>query len=40
MGARHTEPWLFVVDESGKITARMEGSFGLKAFESAVKTAL
>ncbi|HET8754949.1 MAG TPA: hypothetical protein VFM58_03010 [Solirubrobacteraceae bacterium] len=35
-----TEPWLFVVDENGKITARLEGSFGLTAFESALKTAL
>jgi hypothetical protein len=35
-----TEPWLFVVDEDGKITARLEGSFGLTAFEDAVKTAL
>ena len=35
-----TEPWLFAVDASGKVTARLEGSFGLKAFEDAVKTAL
>ena len=35
-----TEPWLFVVDASGKITARLEGSFGLSAFEDAIKTAL
>jgi hypothetical protein len=35
-----TEPWLFVVDKSGRITARMEGSFGLNAFEAAVKSAL
>ena len=35
-----TEPWLFVVGEDGKITARLEGSFGLTAFEDAVKTAL
>jgi hypothetical protein len=35
-----TEPWLFVVDADGKITARLEGSFGLSAFENAVKTAL
>jgi hypothetical protein len=35
-----TEPWLFVVDKSGKITARLEGSFGLRAFEDAVKTGL
>lgn len=35
-----TEPWLFVVDGDGRITARLEGSFGLEAFESALKTAL
>ena len=35
-----TEPWLFVVDADGKITARLEGSFGLTAFENALKTAL
>ena len=35
-----TEPWLFVVDEEGRITARLEGSFGLTAFENAIKTAL
>ena len=35
-----TEPWLFVVDRSGTVTARMEGSFGLKAFERAINTAL
>jgi hypothetical protein len=35
-----SEPWLFVVGKDGKITARLEGSFGLKAFETALKTAL
>jgi hypothetical protein len=35
-----TEPWLFVVDGDGRITARLEGSFGLDAFEQALKTAL
>lgn len=35
-----TEPWLFVVGRDGRITARMEGSFGLAAFEAALKTAL
>jgi hypothetical protein len=35
-----TEPWLFVVDADGKITARLEGSFGIRAFEGALKTAL
>jgi hypothetical protein len=35
-----TEPWLFVVGSDGKVTARLEGSFGLEAFEQALKTAL
>jgi hypothetical protein len=35
-----TEPWLFVVNAKGRITARLEGSFGINAFENAVKTAL
>jgi hypothetical protein len=35
-----TEPWLFVVGKDGRITARLEGSFGLDAFERALKTAL
>ncbi len=35
-----TEPWLFVVGADGNITARLEGSFGLRAFEDALNTAL
>jgi hypothetical protein len=35
-----TEPWLFVIGRDGRITARLEGSFGLNAFEKALKTAL
>jgi hypothetical protein len=35
-----TEPWLFVVGADGRITARLEGSFGLNAVEKALKTAL
>ena len=35
-----TEPWLFVVGKDGRVTARLEGSFGLDAFEQALKTAL
>jgi hypothetical protein len=35
-----TEPWLFVVGKDARITARLEGSFGLGAFERALKTAL
>ena len=35
-----TEPWLFVVGKDGRITARLEGSFGISAFEKALNTAL
>jgi hypothetical protein len=35
-----TEPWLFVFDRSGRVTARLEGSFGFAAFERALKSAL
>jgi hypothetical protein len=35
-----TEPWLFVVNREGRITARLEGSIGVHAFEQALKTAL
>jgi hypothetical protein len=35
-----TEPWLFAVDGDGKITARLEGSFGLDAVEQALRSAL
>ena len=35
-----TEPWLFVIGSDGRITARVEGSFGFDAFETALKTAI
>jgi hypothetical protein len=35
-----TEPWLFAVGRDGKVTARLEGSFGLNAVERALQTAL
>ncbi|HWI08826.1 MAG TPA: hypothetical protein VNT54_15085 [Solirubrobacteraceae bacterium] len=35
-----TEPWLFVFDRSGRVTARLEGSFGFDAFERALQSAL
>ena len=35
-----SEPWLFVVDKRGRVTARLEGSFGVDAFEAAVRTGL
>jgi len=35
-----SEPWLFVVGADGRVTSRLEGSFGLQAFERAINTAL
>ena len=35
-----SEPWLFIVDKSGKITSRLEGSIGVQQFEDAIKTGL
>jgi hypothetical protein len=35
-----SEPWLFVVGRDGRVTARLEGSFGIKTFEHAIQTAL
>ena len=35
-----SEPWLFVVGADGKVTSRLEGSFGVKAFEEAIQTGL
>ncbi len=35
-----TEPWLFVVNRKGEVTARLEGSFGLTSFEQALLTGL
>jgi len=35
-----TEPWLFTVDAKGRVAARLEGSFGLREFEDAVRAAL
>jgi len=35
-----TEPWLFVVNKRGIITARLEGSIGVREFENAVKSGL
>jgi hypothetical protein len=35
-----TEPWLFTVRADGTVAARLEGSFGLRAFERALKAAL
>ena len=35
-----TEPWLFTVRADGTIAARLEGSFGLRAFERALEAAL
>jgi hypothetical protein len=35
-----SEPWLFVFDRGGRVTARLEGSFGFDAFERALRSAL
>ena len=35
-----SEPWLFTVDKRGRVVQRLEGSFGLRAFEDAVKAAI
>ncbi len=35
-----TEPWLFTIDESGKVAARLEGSFGIEGFREAIEAAL
>ncbi len=35
-----SEPWLFTVDREGRIAARLEGSFGIRAFREAVQAAL
>lgn len=35
-----TEPWLFTFDRSGRIVARLEGSFGVNEFQHAIEAAL
>lgn len=35
-----TEPWLFTFDRSGRVAARLEGAFGERDVESAVRAAL
>ena len=35
-----SEPWLFAIDADGKVAARLEGSFGVNAFEDAVQQAI
>lgn len=35
-----TEPWLFVMDRSGRVAARLEGAFGFDEFEAAVRAGL
>jgi hypothetical protein len=35
-----TEPWLFVIDRRGRITSRLEGSFGFNAFQAAIRSGL
>jgi hypothetical protein len=31
-----TEPWLFVIDQNGRISTRIEGAFGISELEDAV----
>jgi hypothetical protein len=38
--ALRSEPWLFTIDATGKIAARLEGSFGFRDFDQAIKAAL
>src|SRR5204863_6900380 len=35
-----TEPWLFAIDRSGRVAARLEGSFGVDEFREAIEAAL
>ena len=35
-----SEPWLFTIDADGRVAARLEGSFGLTAFEDAIQAAV
>ena len=35
-----TEPWLFALDAEGRVTTRLEGSFGFDAMERAIKSTL
>ncbi len=35
-----TEPWLFTLNADGRVAARLEGSFGNRAFERAIEAAL
>jgi hypothetical protein len=35
-----TEPWLFAIDRSGRVAARLEGAFGFDEFRRAIEAAL
>jgi hypothetical protein len=35
-----SEPWLFTVDTDGRVAAALEGSFGVDAFDRAIKAAI
>ena len=35
----HTEPWLFVMDGSGRVSTRIEGAFSVGDLEAAVEKA-
>jgi hypothetical protein len=35
-----TEPWVFVINKQGRITARMEGAYSVAELQAAVRTGL
>ncbi|MTD46313.1 hypothetical protein GKE82_18980 [Conexibacter sp. W3-3-2] len=35
-----SEPWLFTIDAQGRVAERLEGSFGFRSFEGAIRKAL
>jgi hypothetical protein len=35
-----SEPWLFTIDSSGRVAARLEGAFGIETAKRAIQAAL
>jgi hypothetical protein len=35
-----TEPWVFTIDKTGKVAARLEGAFSARELEAAIHKAL
>ena len=35
-----TEPWVFTIDKTGKVAARLEGAFSARELEAAIQKAL